>query len=265
MIDQLEIPSVDALLDAIRSESASEPRRPNWYRGHSDATWHLTPAVHRRYSTNQEVGMTTRFRLGAPTRYPNCPPSDDFAKWLSLMQHFGLPTRLLDWTESPLIGAFFAVAYEPRSGPAAVWRLWPTELNKTFIGRPGLKVLPSVTVEHLLRPAFTSGDSPDEVLAVIGQDVDLRMTVQQGGFTIHGKSNPLEEHFEAAKFLRKFVIPQEARENFRRDLWLLGIRRSMLFPDIANLAQELAGERLYQRGVEPADDAAEQLVGPERG
>ena len=158
------------------------------------------------------------------------------------MQHFGLPTRLLDWSESPLVAAFFAISYDPRDDPAAIWCLSPGDLNEVTSGRHSLAFLAHERVADLLRPAFVGGDSPDVAVAVMGQDVDLRMTVQQGGFTIHGGPTALENHAKADRFLRRFVIPAHCRERFRKDLWLLGIRRSMLFPDIENLARELATE-----------------------
>jgi hypothetical protein len=111
-------------------------------------------------------------------------------------------------------------------------------------------------VSNLLRPAFVGGDSPDLAVAVMGQDVDLRMTVQQAGFTIHGGPTPLEKYPQADRFLRKLVIPENCRERFRKDLWLLGIRRSMLFPDIENLARELATEWKHEgKGTRNSDDS----------
>lgn len=239
---QIEIQDVASLLASIEAPFDHPSLRGHWFRGHSVAGWQLVPSVHRRYSPSDELDMTSRFRMAAPTRYPDCPASGDFARWLCLMQHFGLPTRLLDWSESPLIAAFFAITFEPRDDPAAIWCLSPGDLNEVTSGRNSLAFLAHERVSDLLRPAFVGGDSPDVAVSVMGQDVDLRMTVQQGGFTIHGGPTPLENHHEVDRFLRRFVIPKDCRERFRKDLWLLGVRRSMLFPDIENLARELATE-----------------------
>ena len=158
------------------------------------------------------------------------------------MQHFGLPTRLLDWTESPLVAAFFAVTYERRDSDAAIWCLSPADLNESTTGRPSIALLGHERVCELLRPAFLGGASPDITVAVASQEVDLRMAVQQSAFTLHGGPTALESHPMADRFLRKFIIPAADREGWRRELWLLGIRRSMLFPDIQNLARELSHE-----------------------
>jgi hypothetical protein len=107
-------------------------RTPYWFRGHAQADWTLVPSVHRHYDNLGERDLINRFRLGAPTRYSNCPEARDVAGWITLMQHFGLPTRLLDWTGSLIVAAYFAVSHEPRpgSGPAAIWVLLPNGLNK---------------------------------------------------------------------------------------------------------------------------------------
>jgi hypothetical protein len=92
----------------------------------------------------------------------------------------------------------------------------------------------------MLDAAFVLGQPVDDILAVVGFDVDLRMAVPQAGFTIHGTATPLDRRPGADRFLVKFIIPRTARARFAEELWSLGIRRSMLFPDLANLAQDLS-------------------------
>lgn len=159
------------------------------------------------------------------------------------MQHFGLPTRLLDWTASPLAALYFAVSDEPRPGPAAVWALVPSELNHASRhGQQATLVLTGPEARPLLAAAFERGALVDEVLAVVGQDVDVRMTVQQGAFTIHGTDQPLEQRPGVERYLAKFVIPETAKERLAEELWFLGVRRSGLFPDLGNLAKDLASD-----------------------
>ena len=65
------------------------------------------------------------------------------------------------------------------------------------------------------------------------------MQAQSSVFTIHGGDRALEEIEENQHFLMKFEIPPEAKVSFRRELSLLGIKRSYLFPDLENLARFL--------------------------
>ncbi len=65
--------------------------------------------------------------------------------------------------------------------------------------------------------------------------------VQQSAFTLHGRGDPLELRDEARTFLLKVRIPASAKEALRQVIALYGISRASLFPDLENLALELAG------------------------
>jgi hypothetical protein len=243
-LDELTINSLDGFFSLV-IKSATEDTRLQilWYRGHASAApnWKLIPSVHRHFDLLQESDMVTRFRLQAATRYEKCPRDDDFARWLALMRHFGLPTRLLDWTRSPLYALFFAVEdsnYDNQLG--VLWQLRPTKMNKIMMGHETVLLLPHRSLATLLEPAFT-GRQPGSstAAAVMAPEVDLRMAVQQSMFTIHRDKNALEKSSQAAKFLRKFIIPAESKKKLRYELRAFGVRRSSLFPDLENLSRDL--------------------------
>jgi hypothetical protein len=173
------------------------------------------------------------------------------------MQHYGLPTRLLDWTRSPLAALYFALEHEkPVSAcDAAVWLLFPGHLNKCAPqGTPSIPLLNSPYLRPLVKQAFNRDASPksNTVFATRGTKVDIRMAVQQGSFTIHGDNSPLENHTAAQTALVKFTIPADSKENLRREVRLLGMRRSNLFPDLTNLAIDIATDRLLRVPQQPA-------------
>lgn len=217
-----------------------------WYRGHGNVDWQLIPSAHRRHPVLEKQALQL-FRHRAPSFSDSCPAHDDYVGWLPLMQHYRLPTRLLDWTESLLVAAYFAVAAEDQKTDGVVWMLSPGSLNATSIG----DVLPFLSDDRVRPIVFEAFGKPikgeaAECVATLAPRTDLRMLAQLGNFSIHRNQSPLNEHPQASDFLAKVVIPQTAKAAFARDLSIAGIRRSSLFPDLENLARELTDIKVIE-------------------
>jgi hypothetical protein len=107
-----------------------------FWRGHGDAEWLLRPHVFRGdpeypdVPKYDECALIGNFQVRAPTRsHTRTPEPDDYFGWLFLAQHYGLPTRLLDWTENPLVALYFAVLSQEEARDGCIWALWPRKLN----------------------------------------------------------------------------------------------------------------------------------------
>jgi len=212
-----------------------------WWRGQSLADWKLLPGIFRgKWDRRIESSITNRFKLHSPSRYSKCPHNDDPAGWLFLMQHYRLPTRLLDWTESILIATYFAVEKDFKK-PGAIWAISPTRLNENQSNEIGILTTSHSNVNKIIGMSFRKDISDiNKVHAIMSSEIDLRMMMQYSQFTVHGYNRPIEDIENANQFLMKFEIPDSAKENLRQDLFLFGIRRSNLFPDLENLASELS-------------------------
>jgi hypothetical protein len=190
--------------------------------------------------------MLANFMLGAPSRHDPLPDRDDAAGWLFLARHHGLPTRLLDWTEAPLIALFFA-AYPPQKSDAAIWALNSDRINQLLMGRPGIFLPERNVVGPIFQRAFSGGQADtDQVAAVMPFEVDVRMLLQLSRFTVHDSSRPLEDLVTDDLVLRKYVIPAEAQLKISAELETLGFRRPSLFPDLRTLAEYLS--ELHYKG-----------------
>jgi hypothetical protein len=159
------------------------------------------------------------------------------------MRHYGLPTRLLDWSESVLVAAYFAIDVN-LGGDSAIWVFSPGALNETTIGR-FIPFLTDERVKPLVSDAFgtKTGHGSPPYLATFAPRTDQRMAAQLGNYTIHGTREPLEQHPHSTKFLGRILIPSSATSNIRSELSLAGIRTSALFPDLGSLAREISDLR----------------------
>jgi hypothetical protein len=238
--------SVGELVELVSSRVSAE-NRVLWFRGHRSARWHVEAAVHRQYKKEAELDINHRFRSRAGIRYSESPEYGNLAAWLSLMQHYGLPTRLLDWTRSPLIALYFAVeeyAYsdaEPED--ACVWILDPHALNEAQGLEPVTASVISLMYRPTLEPAFYRATEEDQkVVAAMASETDIRMFVQQGCFTIHSYPNSLDSSTFYSKFLTKVVVPACSIRRLAFEIDICGFRKGDIYPDLQNLANELKGK-----------------------
>jgi hypothetical protein len=97
-----------------------------WFRGQSNAKWNLSSTLDRKvwrsivYDKNSsswgpvnlrenEKALLSDFQRGAHRYHEDTPPVEDKVDWFAMMQHYGAPTRLLDWTRSPYVALYFAL------------------------------------------------------------------------------------------------------------------------------------------------------------
>jgi len=254
---------VRRLAELVEVAAAVEKQlgEPAWFRGHFDMNWSLLPAVFRAEVNwglpNYERNCALYFRLHAPARCADCPPDSDVAGWMALMQHYRLPTRLLDWTQSPFVGLFFAlwsgVDYRPGRCPihdGELWALAPSVLNEVQIGKRNLlrltspEVLPMLpaclldSASELSRASTERREDP-ECLAVLPKQMESRMLAQQGAFTIHGGPNDMRMGRESDRWLARIRVPRECRDDLLTALMRLGFRAMNLFPDLDHLSHDL--------------------------
>jgi len=232
-LDQLR-----AALTSLEEEEVVDP----FFRGQSNASWGLVPGLARIAKLeNTENRLYFDFASMGSHLFPANHNSWDV---LFLMQHHGLPTRLLDWSETFGVALYFAVANRKDTGDAAIWILDPYKLNTVMCKSEIVEYLdsmyPAGYERHFIDERHTEhfGKFSAHALAVAGKPRNPRMVAQRGVFTLHGDLNtPLEELVPEA--IKKLVLPEEAIPDACEFLHHGGIDEHTMFPDLDGLARLL--------------------------
>ncbi len=225
-----------------------------WFRGTTSSKYKLVPSLYRSASGREpdsDDELRAEFKRRGLPLVAERPPRDDW-EWYFLMQHYGAPTRLLDWTDSALVALYFAVSSYSVEGNTtapmtpAVWALNPWQLNKKtedeFIG----PVTPGVTdISKYLGKIYELRKPPRYPIALDPTFVGQRMLVQHSHFTLHGHDHRGIEEMETELGLEgrlfKLVIRSEDESIaiLRQRVALLGISETTIFPDLNGLGREL--------------------------
>lgn len=259
MFYHCEIKSVGNLIKIIKEDtrewSYTSKMGGPWFRGLAKADYKLIPSIFRK--EYEERGLAQMFRNRAPVLGNTPERSGSVDEWLFLMQHYGAPTRLLDWTESAIIGLFFTLYTRTsnvidENNDAALWMLHPLKLNKLKLSI-GKSEFPNTwsdhkcnIVRHNLSKPFATGGKPS-VLPIAIQTTYSKnvMASQKSCFTIHGENEQDFETmfegrpFECKGYIRKYLVPSRYKKGIAEDLEILGITHSVVFPDFAGLSTEL--------------------------
>lgn len=235
------INSISELLENLKRDT--NPEEIYWYRGHSKANWKLIASLVRKRlgDLNKESEIISRFRQNASLLLSDRPP--DELHWLTIMQHYTVPTRLLDWTESPLFGLYFSVI-DHLNFDGALWVLKPVALNQlSHINPDNPKYIPTFD-DEILRNYYPSSLASEKVtrlkpIAVIGPRNTARMQAQLGVFTVmHRDTTPVEDLGDKSHIFR-YKIPSQAKRRIEQELNVLKIDKFQLFPELQSLGEIL--------------------------
>ncbi len=261
---EFRLDSWDAFLKMITDSPYS-----NWaFRGHRKEKWPLYSSLSRYFRNfgihpkawpEQESRILRVFKRKAHQFLPHPPDPEDSLQWMALMQHHGAPTRLLDFTWSPYVAAFFALTHA--TSEAAVWALNPIELS-------GCAPRPTNGSEH----SATSDMDPkikgnferyflkgDRLLVWVGEPdtMNRRLIAQSGTFVVPSRLDvPMEEilsrYPQPETKLVKFILPSaRLRETGLRELYRMNITYATLFPDLDGLGRSMAYELEFHWAYNP--------------
>lgn len=256
------------------------------YRGQGSADWPLETTLYREADRNgslkwkslrsREDWLLYQFRRFAHHYRSDLPPEEDILDWLALIQHYGGPTRLLDFSYSLYVAAFFAI--ETAVGDAAIWAVSLLSLEMATYERLGF--WPTGAIDEIRRANNAKfhelQEKPNGIRTIIHVEPDRmheRLYLQQGLFLAPTDPNePFLENMAGAfkvshhslatkreqKWTRalddrtgaeygdpgyiamvKIVIPKEHHREILEDLQSMNISAATLFPGLEGFSRSL--------------------------
>jgi hypothetical protein len=231
------VESVAALLALLEKMQIDRDRRVHvryWFRGQAKHGWTLMPKVYR-FFTDDKTRLNTERLLSQDFRVMSAglrTGGESDAELYFLQQHYGMPTRLLDWTNSPLAALYFATCGggEVDEFDAELFMIDASALRSKGIATSRRKEF----LEALSGVArFTSEKHADMILPVRPDHFDRRIGLQRSSFTFHGPKKKILTPVNSVK------IPSGAKPSIRKQLSVAGIDHFSVFGDLDSLSKRL--------------------------
>jgi hypothetical protein len=238
---------------SVKTTPIAKPSSPPQilYRGHADSRWGLKSSLLRigeEYGLDDEelpeIELMARHEFEAQAHL-FVPPTllrvtTTLGDWWALMQHYGAPTRLLDWTLSPFVAAYFAV----RESPLTEGTVW-------WLNSEGFRWMRVSNTDPLRRQrSWVQFEAdPNPVLFVMDSQLrHERMIAQQGVFTVC--NHPRVTHDMAIQQMllgfraqnTRWDIPAGLKQEFLGYLRMMNVTARSLFPGLDGLGRAVAEE-----------------------
>ena len=151
-------------------------------------------------------------------------------EYLSYAQHFGLPTKLLDWSKNPFVALYFSISSESDNKDVYVYIYYMDDLSSG-----ARSVIDSDLIESNIDPLTISND----IIRFIRPIIDLSMSMQESVFTIQSDPFLPIEDVVPSSDLQILTINGKQKKTIREKLSRLGINQHKLFPGLEGLCKNL--------------------------
>jgi hypothetical protein len=251
------VKSVAAYVELVKGcYQLTKAQKHLFFRGNNKISYELIPSVFRDHFSEKDVLLD--FRQYAPEHNIKYDFVYECDKVLGDIQHFGLPTRLLDWTISPLVALYFACtpATDGKEEDCRIFILNPWEYNKAIIGDYSIAEVHQVhilgrsllayhwkfkeIVAYLEKKFITVPLTPENIekpIAFVSPYTNKRKVTQRGCFTIHGTDvGSLDKWDEAKNAICYLTVPKEVKAPILEELNLLYVNQYSIFPDFDGMS-----------------------------
>jgi hypothetical protein len=261
---RVHVQTAEAVLRRLRTFGSSFI-----FRGHMDMTWTLSSSLTRIGHISPktlEDQMLAHFPRRAAEYLPfqQLPKGASTLRWLSLLQHYGAPTRLLDCTRSPYVALFFAIEttpVRPSAAAPAVWIVDAAQLKQALLNAVDSRTLKltddddmPIDGSYALQVAGTRDDlvahdvihtRPATPIVVVLEpwQIDARQAAQQSVFLCQGDlTQPLTQNMECSgvdlkRTLTRLSFPWTCRPALLAELRRMNVTSEALFPGLDGYAR----------------------------
>ena len=259
MISDLHVNSIDELMRELNS-------LPNCFvfRGQSDSDWGLQSTLERTLGRKWNARDARKFEDYSldvfKSKYHIYRGTEHLPKsklsWLSVMQHYGVPTRLIDFTTSPYIALYFALeTYDPLSKKdLSIYCLDYSAIMEKSIeymkGKDKLFNESRSTIQGQQDSIFEDkGDRYSYDIAWVTETIELKARIdrQSGTFLISGNlEKKIDSVINSSLYescqLRKIIIPATLYEGIYVALRKMSINSKSIYGDLSGLAKSIRME-----------------------
>ena len=267
-----DITTLTEFIRRVELPSTKPKEHVRLYRGHGVGGLELQPSLFRTQGNRKhEKNILRELMALHPAEFSS---DRGVFEQLVRMQHFSLPTRLLDITSNPLVALYFACAASPRTDG---------EFLRITVGPKAIKYFDSDTVscianlanlsgnerDHLRRNAtdaqvndgdagkrlvqFIRGEKPYFLARIRRADLDgplvvkprltnRRLLAQQGAFMLFGLKTKFSEADSGSITISRSKIPKESKARILESLDAININASVLFPEMESAAKYIMGK-----------------------
>lgn len=217
-----------------------------WFRGQGVNTYLLKPSLFRtQKGVDKEREIFQEYRRLVTGLGLN---HDNEWKVIIDMQHYGIPTRLLDWTNNLGVALYFATNSSVNGTPMSLYIMNPIELNR-LSSKNGIPILPNDTMGLSYVGNYVNKDPfPARYpIAVKCDDVNSRVKAQSGMFTIHGEEDQetdidiITTLLDKKSAIYKIDISSDAYDSLKEYFEINGIKDYTIFPDLQGITRYLRG------------------------
>lgn len=266
--DSSSIGSIRTLFERLEDELEEDMNYHIFYRGQSDKSFGLVPSIYReKYLIQNENRIFRDIIAQSPADFKSC--TSTFEK-LVKMQHYSLPTRLLDITTNPLVALYFACENDTVDGKLFRFEVQTDDIK--YFDSDAVSVVSNIAkrpidfsiedLREMERPEFNSAEDIQYLLHEIkyekphfqnvidSSDIESvfcvkpmfdnpRIIRQSGAFFLYGingnKSTPASLNFG----YKVYIINKTHKQKIRKQLEALGIDKSTLFPEVEHVAEHI--------------------------